>query len=263
MANTEGCKVDRTIDRFDLQPPGKEYPSLDEYLVANWTGEAGGESTGYKELTRWFNRRLLKRVYERAGRSTIGTRLDSEYEALTGDDDLLRAEVVDDLKADGIDTEQLLDGMVSWSTMRRHLKNCLNAEKERREASEWEVDSVDIARNQLESKTADALRSLESKDRLPEATRADIDVQVKLSCPECPTRVPLQDALNRGYVCESHFEEPESAEKVQVSDKLGLALPAGISSLFSKGSTYSYEFSELVGSDLSMIALELGTSLGL
>lgn len=264
MADTAGCKVDRTIEQHDLQPPGDEYETLDEYLVAQWTGDTGGESTGYKELTHRFNKRLLRQVYERAGRSTLATRLDSEFEALTGDDDLRRGEVVDELTADGIDAEEVLNDMVSWSTMRRHLKNCLDAEKGRPEAtSEWEMDSVDIARKQLKNKTDDALRSLETKDRLPEATKADIDVQVKVSCPECPTRVPLQDALNRGYICESHFETSESLEKVRVSDKLGLAIPIGVTSLLSKASAFSYEFSEMVGSDLSFVAIELGSSLGI
>lgn len=265
MSESRACKVDHTIDRYDLAPPGEAFDAMDEYLVARWTGRAGGESVGYKQLTEWFNKRLLKRVYERRGRETLGTRLDSDYEALTGDDDLLRAEVADDLERDGIDASSLQQDMVSWSTLRRHLKECLDAEKPKPAAtSEWEVDSVDIARDRLQNKAGQALRSLESKDRLPEATKADVDVQVKLSCPECPTRVPLEDALDRGYVCETHFEASEANERIQVSDSIGVLFPIG-TSLPHLADIHAllYETFEFIGTDVSTAVLEFGSSLAL
>lgn len=206
---TEGgrCKVDFVIDRYDISAPGMADRSIDEYLVAQWTGMER-ESVGYQALTHWFNKRLLKQVYERNGRETIGTRVDSDYEALRGDDEIIREEVLDDLRSDGIDAESLVKDMVSWSTMRRHLRDCLEAEKPSPQAKKnWELDSVNIARERTKTKTVSALRSLANKERLPEADKADIDVQIKLSCPECPTRIPLEDALSRGYVCKDHFEE--------------------------------------------------------
>ncbi|MFB6180106.1 MAG: rod-determining factor RdfA [Halorientalis sp.] len=269
MADRKGCKVDRTIDRYELSPPGGQFETLDAYLVARWTGETGGESVGYKGLTDWFNKRLLKHVYERHGRSTLGTRLDSEYDALTGDKELLRGEVVDDLAADGIDAETVQRDMVSWSTMRRHLKECLDAEKQTREAtSDWEVQSVEIAKDRLETKTGEALRSLDSKDKLPEATKAAVDIQVKLSCPECPTRVPLEDALNRGYICETHFEtsdsESESGETIRLSDKIGLLIMIGLStSLLTQFGAIMYHLTELSGIDIPSVTLEIGANLAL
>lgn len=206
MTADRGCKVDFVIDRYALSAPKSGYSSLDEYLVARWTGTEG-ESAGYQQLTDWFNKRLLKHVYEQNGRETIGTRIDSEYEALNGDDELVREEVIDDLASDGIAAESLTDDMVSWSTMRRHLKDCLEAEKPTPPSrTDWELESVNIARERAEQKTVAALRSLANKQRLPEAHRADVTVQIKLSCPECPTRIPLEDALARGYVCNDHFE---------------------------------------------------------
>lgn len=206
MTTDRGCKVDFVIDRYDVSAPKSGYSSLDEYLVARWTGTEG-ESAGYQQLTEWFNKRLLKHVYEQNGRETIGTRIDSEYRALKGDDELLREEVIDDLGSDGIAAGSLVDDMVSWSTMRRHLKSCLEAEKPTPSSrSDWELESINIARDQTEEKTVAALRSLANKQRLPEAHKANVTVQVKLSCPECPTRIPLEDALARGYVCKDHFE---------------------------------------------------------
>lgn len=204
------CKVDHVTDRRRLTAPGQEYGSIDQYLVARWTGE-DGPALGYKPLTEWFNKRLLKQVYERNGRDTTGPRVDSEYEALTGDDDLVRHEVLNDLQDSGIAAESLVDDMVSWSTMRRHLNECLGEEKPTTPSeTDWERRSVDIARERTREKVTDALGSLARKGMLPEASKADVQVQIKLSCPECPTRVPLEDALRRGYVCKDHFEEAGS-----------------------------------------------------
>lgn len=212
MTEDKQCKVDFVTERHNLSAPGATDRTLDEYLVARWTG-VEGEQLGYQELTHWFNKRLLKQVYERHGRETIGTRVDSEYEVLSGDDDIVREEVIDDLRSDGINGESLVDDMVSWSTMRRHLKGCLGAEKPSpRSRTDWELDSINIARKRTEEKTLSALRSLAQKQRLPEAHEVNVDVQIKLSCPECPTRIRLEDALARGYVCKDHSEiEPESA----------------------------------------------------
>lgn len=228
MSETPGCKVDFVVDRYDLTPPDAGYETVDEYLVARWTGAGDANAIGYQQLTAEFNRRLLKVVYERNGRETLGTRLESEFEALTGDDELLRQEVADDLATDGIDAESVVGDMISWSTMRRHVKECLEAEKDTAETtSNWEMESIDIARNQVAEKASKALRSLSSKEELPDGHEAEVDVQIKLSCPECPTRVPLEDALDRGYVCKDHTAESEPAGSGLPDSVTGLILPIG------------------------------------
>lgn len=203
MTVPDGCKVDLVCDQHDLDALESRYESVDDRLLTRWTGADGRSADGYKTLTEWFNKRLLKQAYDEQGRETVGTRLDSEYDVLTGDDDLARQELADDLADDGVDVEQLTENMVSWSTMRHHLQDCLNGEKEKAQATtDWERESIDIARNIAEEKVGDSLRSLASKGKLPGADEAEIDVDVKLSCPECPTRISVTGALERGYVCE-------------------------------------------------------------
>lgn len=206
MSSRDRCKVDATIEKYDLDAAEMRYETIDERLLARWIGADGRSSSGYRPLTEWFNKRLLKRIYDEHGRDTIGIRLESEYETLTGDDDIRRREVADDLRMDGIDPDELRSDMVSWSTMRHHLKGCLDAEKEPQTAmSDWEETSVRIAQERTHTKVEEALRSLVSKGRLPGGDEAQIDVQVQLSCPECPVRVPLTDALSRGYICKTHL----------------------------------------------------------
>lgn len=203
------CKVEDAIEEYALRPPSEDVDSVDAYLVARWTGSSGYESVGYRELSHWLNRQLLRRVYDEHGRSTTGTRVESEYEALTGDDELVRDEVVTELSALGIDAEEVVDAMVSPRTMHRHLTGCLDAEKSSGGAStDWERNSVEIARSQLEEKVAKAASSLASKGQFRGADAADIETRIYLSCPECATRVPFEAGRRQGFVCADHFPPP-------------------------------------------------------
>jgi hypothetical protein len=199
------CKVDRVTTTFDVAATAG-FDDVDAELLARWRGEGDRTPQGYRPLTEWFNTRLLKRVYDVNGRETVGTRLESDYEALAGDDELLREEVKDDLRADGIDADAVVDGMVSWSTMRHHLTGCLDAEKEAGDPSDWEPRSVDIALDRAEEKLSDAVRALAGKGRLAGGDAATASVEAYLSCPECGVRRRFADALAQGAVCETHFE---------------------------------------------------------
>lgn len=212
-----GCKVDRAIATFEVTPTGG-FDDLDAELVARWCGDGDRESQGYRSLTEWFNRRLLKRVFDANGRETVGTRLESDYEALTGDDQLLREEVMDDLRADGIDADAVVDAMVSWSTMRHHVKGCLEAEKEYREPTNWEPQSVEIATDRAEEKLADAVRSLAGKGRLTGGEDATVTVEAYLTCPQCGVRRRFTDALEAGVVCETHFGDDAAMDDTADSD---------------------------------------------
>ncbi|MFB6121626.1 MAG: rod-determining factor RdfA [Halobacteriaceae archaeon] len=240
-----GCKVDSLVERHSLTVPDPGYDAVDEYLVARWTGADGRAADGYKTLTEWFNKRVLRRRYEAAGRDA-GVHLDREYEVITGDDGVDRDELAADLAADGLDVDDLADELVSWSTMRHHLKDCLDAEKGTRSAStDWEHNTVRMARRRAEEMTRSVLSSLASKGRLPDAERSRVDVQVKLGCPECAVRVPFEDALERGYVCETHAEsttveseDRDEGGRERARERLtnglgGAALAAGVARLAS------------------------------
>ena len=226
-----GCKVDTLVEHHGLTVSDPAYATVDEYLVGRWTGADGRSADGYKALTEWFNKRLLKRLYEDHGRDTVSVHLEREYEVIEGDDDIQRDELAADLATDGLDIEEIADEMISWSTMRHHLKGCLDAEKEAPTAStDWETNTVRKARERTVEKARSVLSSLASKERLPDATRADVDVQVKLSCPECSVRVPFEDAVERGYVCETHLETDDSESvRDRVREKFsGVTVPYAV-----------------------------------
>lgn len=202
---TEGCKLDLVADHYGVETADARFESLDEELVVRWRGESGFEEHGYRSLTTWFNMQLLKAAYQEQGRETLGTRLEDEFETLTEGEELEREELLDDLTRDSIDGERVADDMISWSTMRTHLSDCLEAEKERKRAeTDWERRSVEFAEERMLEKVADALRSYENKGEIADGARADASVQVRLACPDCPTRVTLSEALDQGYVCARH-----------------------------------------------------------
>jgi hypothetical protein len=183
---------------------------LDTYLVDRWTGEGGTKPVGIRTLTEWFNKQVLKTIYRTHGRSDSSIRIDSDYEALQGNEipDHERAELLSELADDGIDGETTMKQFIGKSTLSRHLKECLDATKETQESqTEWEIDRVRVATNTYRSHLESALQSLGNKDRISGVDEAALQVQSYLSCPECPTRVTVEQAYEQGYVCVDHHKD--------------------------------------------------------
>ena len=154
------CKVDSLTERYNLSSPDPDHGTLDEYLLARWTGEGGTPSEGYQSLTHRFNQQLLGRLYEHHDRDATSIRLESEYEALTGNKNLRYEEVAADLASDGIEAEMVRETLISWSTMRRHLQNCLEGEKiSPSSTTDWELNSIALAQKRTEEKVSAALHS--------------------------------------------------------------------------------------------------------
>lgn len=199
-----GCKVDRAIRDYGLDGTDPHHDSIHEGLLARWRGRGTHSEAGYRTLAAWFNKRLLRQVYVDHGRDTSGGRLDSDYEALTGEDDLLREELRESLRADGIDATAVESALVSYGTMRTHLLECLDGEKDSSATEPWEKESIRRATAFATEKVESAVSSLDTKGELDGVDSASVQVKVHIQCGECPTRVPLDVALERGYVCEQH-----------------------------------------------------------
>jgi len=201
--------VDRIRDAHDLSPPARFDGDLDAYLVARWTGEGETDPAGVRTLSEWFNKQVLKAIYRDHGRSDSTVRLDSDYQVLHDGDvpDHERAELRSELAEDGIDGQDTIKQFIGKSTLSRHLKECLDASKETPAAeTEWEIDRVRIATNTYRSHLESALQSLGNKGRISGVDEAALHVQSYLSCPECPTRVSVEQAYEQGYVCAEHLD---------------------------------------------------------
>jgi len=210
MTSTHCCKVDRIRAAHGITPPARFEGDLDSYLVARWTGEGEMGPAGLRTLSEWFNKQVLKTVYRDHGRSDSSVRLDSDYEVLQGDDipDHKRAELRSELADDDIDSETTTKQFIGKSTLSRHLKDCLDASKDTPTSeTEWEINRVRIATNTYRSHLESALQSLGNKSRISGVEGAELQVQSYLSCPECPTRVTVEQAYEQGYVCADHRDD--------------------------------------------------------
>lgn len=203
------CKVGRAIQRYGLDR-GNGVTVDEELLTTRWTGSDGGEALGYRRLAEWFNRQLLRQAYRDAGTNDDSFRVNSEFEALSSGDVITQESARDRVEDAGIDADELMRSFVSWSTMGRHLTDCLNATKDTTQAvTDWERNSVDIAQNVLEGKLEKAIRSLTNKGELQDGANSRVTVSVKIGCTHCPRTVPFDTALDRGYVCPVHHDSSD------------------------------------------------------
>jgi len=179
--------------------------------MARWTGTDGHQEQGYRTLASWLNRRILRTVYEEHGRTALDHRIEADYDALTGDDDLLGSEVEADLRADGSPATELADNLVSYGSVRTHLLDCLDGEKSPSSTeTEWQRDSISIARTVATEKAQQALSALVSSGQVDDGEGLSVEVDIQLRCDKCPTVVPFDVAARRGYVCDTHSATDQS-----------------------------------------------------
>lgn len=190
MERSYGCKVCRVLDERDLG-------HYDERLLSEWRGE---ERKGYRQLARWLNVTLLRREMDRAGLSTLGGEAESKYDRLQMDD-ATADEVRNILKHEGIAIDELRNDFVSYGVIRTHLKDCLDAEYEPKEPSEWERDAIEISRSNAQDKIDSAVQSLVHKGKLAAGADVTVHIDVEVECEECQSRVPLRRAQRRNAIC--------------------------------------------------------------
>lgn len=204
------CKVDDLIAEHGLTASGSDYDSVDDYVAKRWTGADGRTPEGYKKLTDWFNKRVLRAIYDEHGRSTVSIHLDLEYDVIVNEDSIQRAELAADIEGDGMDIDELKKTLVSHGTMRNHLKNCLAIEKDTQSTAKSTTTrdkAITSAKRMAASKTENILPELAEDGVLPQADEATVDIEIRVQCPICDTRVPIEDAIKRGYICKDHMTD--------------------------------------------------------
>jgi DNA-binding transcriptional ArsR family regulator len=121
LNQASSCKIKRSAAAYDLLA---EAERLEEY----WTRDV--ERYSLRDLAAHFNHHLLRAAMERAGLSSLNGEIENTYRLLTDDDVSrgMRTQARNRLQKQGIDVEQLQSDFVSYGTVRRHLKRCLDVE---------------------------------------------------------------------------------------------------------------------------------------
>lgn len=191
-----GCKLCRVLDERGLV-------DYDERMLAQWRGETGPRK-GYRTLATEFNTMLLRREMDRAGVSTLGDEAESKYARLTGDNEAVAREVREVLKGEGVPIDELEADFVSYGAVRTHIKSCLNSDYEPEvssKKSDWERTTIDIARSTAVEKTTEAVGAMISSESLEIGGEPSVKVDISVECSSCHTRIPVERAIRRGYVC--------------------------------------------------------------
>lgn len=186
-----GCKVCRVLAKYDV-----EY--YNDRLIDQWTAPKP-ERKGYRQLADWLNSNLLRQEMDNVGMSTLAGEVESKYERLQGNS-TTTIELEQHLASEGVRINELTDDFVSYGVVRRHLKECLEASREET-ISEWEETSIEISTSQAENKVSEAVRSLLNKEKIKSSENVSVHLTVELECEECHTRIPIDRALRRGYLC--------------------------------------------------------------
>lgn len=194
---THSCKIDRTAAAYDL--PGEA-----ERLAEYWTRDTDRYSL--RELAVYFNRRLLRAAMEQAGLNPLDGEVENTHRLLTDDDVSpgMRTQARNQLQRHGVDIETVRSDFVSYQTVRRHLKQCLGAERAPRDSAAADTSAQRIAalQHRTVAVTENTLSQLQAAGNI---TYGDIDVfvDITVSCAECGRHATIQEFItNDGCHCE-------------------------------------------------------------
>ncbi|RBI59662.1 hypothetical protein DMJ13_21225 [halophilic archaeon] len=190
MTKTNGkkgchCKVGTLIREYNLDDTNDE-------LANRWTGRLG-EPESVRSLADWFNRQLLREEMRSGNLELIEGRVENLYNLLTDDAALeaVRIQARSVLSEGGVDIEQLEEKFVSHQSIYRHLRNCLEVEKEINTLSiEKEQNRVNSLQNRAEAVITDSVSRLRDESKLS-LDNFEVLVNFRVTCESCGT---LHDA---------------------------------------------------------------------
>lgn len=189
-----GCKVGRIVD-------SRLTEDVHETLRNRWVGD-GEDSQSVRELADYFNKLVLNQRLQEADVDTLDGEVDNMYRLVSGDTSKgMETQVYRKLERNGIDVEALKDDFVSHQTIYRHLKNCLDAERDGsltpEERVERERERIGRLQNKSEAVSEEALDRLRRNDIITLGT-FDVIVNFRVACEDCGTHRELTDVIRNG-----------------------------------------------------------------
>lgn len=188
-----GCKVCRVLADRNLT-------GYDDKLVRQWTGK-DGERKGYRALAQWLNVSFLHEEMARAGLSTRGDEPESKYHRLSGTDEVVAHEVHQLLLDEGLPMESIERDFVSYGVVRKHLKDCLGAKREKASQSPWHREAIEYTTDMAQRKVEDAVRAAYNRGALSAGKKPTVSVSIAVSCPDCGEQRDVLSAIEGGAVC--------------------------------------------------------------
>lgn len=186
------CKVGELIEEYNLT-------NINDDLVTRWTGRRGEEES-VRTLAHHFNCQLLRSEMRAVNMELVEGRVENLHELLTDDDrlDAVQMEARSTLDGAGIDVDRLEDRFLSHQTMYRHLKNCLDAEKQRNILTvDKERDRIHSVQNRAEVIVDDSVSRLRNGDKL-DLDEFEVLINFRVTCENCGALHDVTNLIDAG-----------------------------------------------------------------
>lgn len=196
MPEISHSKVNSLIDKYNLSGIGEE-------LEQRWKGDySDRERMSLRDLTDFFNKRLIESALLTSGEGALDPELDEIYRYLTSDDVTTgqRKDKRNELRESGIDVDDLESDFVTYQSIRSYLKDWRGVEPpETSVAEKLEKDSTAVKKLLTRSETvADAtLTNSRNTDRIA-LGEFEVDASVEMLCRECGRRTPVLEIIDQG-----------------------------------------------------------------
>lgn len=185
-------KVVRLIDEYGLDGIGTE-------MERRWTAD-GEERMSLRDLSEYFNRRLLEEAMAEAGLRPLSGEVKNIYQLLTGDDvsEADRTRARRRLERDGLDVETLQNDFVSYQAIRTYLREHQGASYSSDVGDRLETETRNIQR--LRSRTTAVIESklaqLEASGHISLGDFRTL-VNATVVCEDCGSRYEVRELLGR------------------------------------------------------------------
>jgi hypothetical protein len=220
-------KIDRLIEQYELT-------GLEESLVRDWTREDDQRRKSVRELTSWFNQKLVMVILDdyTGGMipsnytvEKITTRLQARGSDASKYKDIPDREIMDVihwLQNNDVPIDDVIDDFVSYGTMYTYLKEVRGAvspdsQPDQRSPEKRQADVLDGIRTDLgkqPERINSRLRTLRNHNQLPE-TKPDIHVSIECNCPACGHAQPIANYVEQQGCteCEMHTRNKQTVER--------------------------------------------------
>lgn len=186
------CKVGTVIKKYELD-------SVNDNLIADWTGQRG-DPKSVRTLADQLNCRLLRAEMRTADMDIVEGQVKNLHRLLTDDNALeaVRIQARNVLTDNGINVEQLENTFVSHQTVYRHLRSCLDIEKESDTLSiEKELTRINRMQNRAETVVDDTVSRLRDGEELA-LNNFEVLVNFRVMCEECGEFYNASELLDHG-----------------------------------------------------------------
>lgn len=187
------CKVACLIEEYDID-------EMEDELVAKWRGE-GGEEMSVRELTKLFNKELLRTALDRGNINHLEGEVENTYRLLTDADvtEGVKVNVRRALKRGDVEIEVVEDDLISHQTLYNHLTDCLGVSKPEKEGDPIDKNATEMfsLQNRTVAVVDSKLEQLSKQEHLA-LDEFEVYVDINVFCRECDSMQELGQLLRNG-----------------------------------------------------------------